>query len=134
MKYAGIWIDQKEANIIVIDDKHIKNKTILSDIDTRERVEGESKKFGRFGDQYLNNEKGKKNKIDELTRTYLKNVLNTIKNVDEILIFGPAQTKIKLENLIKDDPNLSTKTYTIQNAEKMTANQKVAFVKNYFKK
>ncbi len=134
MKYAGIWIDQKEANIIVIDDKHIKNKTILSDIDTRERVEGESKKFGRFGDQYLNNEKGKKNKIEELTRTYLKNVLNTIKNVDEILIFGPAQTKIKLENLIKDDPNLSTKTYTIQNAEKMTANQKVAFVKNYFKK
>ena len=75
-----------------------------------------------------------KNKIDELTRTYLKNVLNTIKNVDEILIFGPAQTKIKLENLIKDDPNLSTKTYTVQNAEKMTANQKVAFVKNYFKK
>jgi len=134
MKYAGIWIDQKEANIIVIDDKHIKNKTILSDIDTRERVEGESKKFGRFGDQYLNNEKGKKNKIEELTRTYLKNVLNTIKNVDEILIFGPAQTKIKLENLIKDDPNLSTKTYTVQNAEKMTANQKVAFVKNYFKK
>ncbi len=134
MKYAGVWIDQKEANIIVLDDKHIVNKTIVSEIETRERFEGESKAFGRFGDQFLNNEKGKKNKIDELTKVYLKNVLNSIKNVDEILIFGPAQTKIKLGNLIQKDPKLSIKLSEIQNAEHMTDNQKVAFVKDYFKK
>ena len=134
MKYAGVWIDQKEANIIILEDKHMVNKTILSNIETRERFEGESKSFGRFGEQYLNNEKGKKNKIDELTKTYLKNVIDVIKKMDEILIFGPAQTKIKLGNSIQNDPILSVKLTEIQNAEQMTDNQKVAFVKNYFKK
>ena len=134
MKYAGVWIDQKEANIIILDDDHIENKTILSEIETRERVEGETKVFGRFGDQYLNNEKGKKNKIEELTKIYLKNVLNSVKNADSILIFGPAQTKIKLENFIQKDPKLSVKLNDVQNAEQMTNNQKVAFVKKYFKK
>jgi len=135
MKYAGVWIDQKEANIIILDDDHhIENKTILSEIETRERVEGETKVFGRFGDQYLNNEKGKKNKIEKLTKIYLKNVLNLVKNADSILIFGPAQTKIKLENFIQKDPKLSVKLNDVQTAEQMTNNQKVAFVKKYFKR
>ena len=134
MKYVGVWIDLKEANIIVIEDKLVDQKTILSNIETRERIEGESKAFGRFGDQYLNNEKAKKNKIDKLTESYLKNVINSIKKADEILVFGPAQIKIKLGNLIQDDPNLSVKLSEIQNAEQMTANQKAAYVKNYFKK
>jgi len=134
MKYVGVWIDQKEANIIILNDDHIENKTILSEIETRERVEGETKVFGRFGDQYLNNEKGKKNKIEELTKIYLKNVLNSVKNADSILIFGPAQTKIKLESFIQKDPKLSVKLNEIQNAEQMTDNQKVAFVKKYFKR
>ncbi|MCD6544026.1 MAG: hypothetical protein J7K34_05910 [Flavobacteriaceae bacterium] len=134
MKYVGIWIDLKEANIIVIEDKQVKQKTILSNIETRERIEGESKAFGRFGDQYLNNEKTKKNKIDKLTKSYLKNVIDSIKKADKILIFGPAQIKIKLGNLIHDDPNLSIKLDEIQNADQMTANQKVAYVKTYFKK
>ena len=134
MKYAGVWIDQKEANIIILDDDHIENKTILSEIETRERVEGETKVFGRFGDQYLNNEKGKKNKIEELTKIYLKNVFNSVKNADSILIFGPAQTKIKLENFIQKDPKLSVKLNDVQTAEQMTNNQKVAFVKKYFKR
>ena len=116
MKYAGVWIDQKEANIIILDDDHhIENKTILSEIETRERVEGETKVFGRFGDQYLNNEKGKKNKIEELTKIYLKNVFNSVKNADSILIFGPAQTKIKLENFIQKDPKLSVKLNEVLN-------------------
>lgn len=134
MKYGGVWIDQKEANIIVIEDKHIEDKTIFSEIETRERIEGESKVFGRFGEQYLNNEKGKKNKIDELTKSYFKKIINSLKNIDELLIFGPAQTKIKFAKTIHNDPVLSTKLNDIQNAEQMTANQKVAFVKNYFKK
>jgi hypothetical protein len=134
MKYVGVWIDQKEANIIILNDDHIENKTILSEIETRERVEGETKVFGRFGDQYLNNEKGKKNKIEELTKIYLKNVLNSVKNADSILIFGPAQTKIKLGNFIQKDPKLSVKLNEIQNAEQMTDNQKIAFVKKYFQR
>ena len=36
-----------------------------SNIDTRERVEGETKKYGRFGNQYLTYEKHRSNRKNE---------------------------------------------------------------------
>lgn len=60
MRKVGIWIDQKEANIITLTKKDVHCKTIYSDIETRIRLEGEKKQYGRFGDQYLVDEKGKK--------------------------------------------------------------------------
>lgn len=133
MKQVGIWLDQKEANIITLLDKTQNYKTIYSDIETRERYPGETKQFGRFGEQYMNNEKGKKNKIDEMTNRYLHTVVKNINNADEILIFGPAQTKTKLEKQINEDPKLSLKLSAIKNSDNMTENQKIAYVKDYFK-
>lgn len=132
MKKTGIWLDQKEANVITLIGDIVNNKTIYSDIETRERFEGESKTFGRFGDQYLNNEKSKKNKINDLTTKYLNSIIKEVEQTDEILIFGPAQTKIKLENLIHNNAKISAKLIEVQKAENMTENQKVAYVKKFF--
>jgi len=133
MKKIGIWLDQKEANIITLLDDSFQKKTIYSDIEFRERYDGEKKQFGRFGDQYLNSEQSKSNKISEQTNRYLNTIISEIKNVDELFVFGPAQTKIKLERAIQNHPNLTSKLKEILNAEKMSENQKVAYVKNYFK-
>ena len=103
MKQVGIWLDQKEANIITLLDKSQNYKTIYSDIETRERFPGESKQFGRFGGQYMSNEKTKKLKIEDLTHRYLQTVIKNINTADEILIFGPAQTKTKLEKQINEN-------------------------------
>ena len=132
MAKVGIWLDQKEANIITLLDDSIQNKTIYSDIETRERYDGEKKQFGRFGEQYLNNEQNKENKINDLTNKYLNEILSTLKNVDEFFLFGPSQTKIKLEKLIQSNNELQLKFKGIQNSEKMSDNQKVAYVKKYF--
>ncbi len=132
MKKTGIWLDQKEANIITLADDSFQKKTIYSDIETRERFEGEKKQFGRFGDQYLNNEQSKSNRISEQTNRYLNAILSELKNTDELFLFGPAQTKVKLEKGILNNPDLSSKLKEILNAEKMSENQKVAYVKEYF--
>ena len=57
MKKVGIWLNQKEADIITLENNALKYKTIYSDIETHERIPGESKQFGRFGDQFLSDEK-----------------------------------------------------------------------------
>ena len=49
------------------------------------------------------------------------------------MLFGPAQTKNKLEKLILINPNLSSKLKGVQVSDSMTKNQKIAYVKNYFK-
>lgn len=132
MKKAGVWLDQKEANIITIskDSHHVK--TIYSLIETRERIPGESKQFGRFGDQYLNYEKNTKNKIDQLTKLFLIKVIKELILVDEFILFGPAQTKIKLEKLIQNQADLHAKLCAVKNESNITDNQKVAYVKKYF--
>lgn len=133
MKKVGIWLDQKEANVITLFENTQQNKIIYSDIETRERFKGETKQFGRFGEQFLNYEKSQQKRIEDLTNRYLNKIIEEINNVDEIMLFGPAQTKNKLEKLILINPNLSSKLKGVQVSDSMTKNQKIAYVKNYFK-
>lgn len=132
MKKVGIWLDQKEANIITLENDSFQLKSIYSDIETRERFDGESKIFGRFGDQYLNNEKTKENKIKDLTQKYLNEIINELKNIEEVMLFGPAQTKIILEKMIANDHYLVHHLKDVITTANMSKNQKVAYVKKYF--
>ena len=133
MRKIGVWIDQKEANIITLERDGDYSKTIYSDIETRIRVEGEKKQFGRFGDQYLVDEKGKENRVKEYTQKYLLRVLKELAKADEILLFGPAQTKFRLEKLMSEIPEMALKLKDIKTSENMTHNQKSAYVRDYYK-
>jgi len=133
MRKVGIWIDQKEANLITLTSNAIHTKTIYSDIESRIRIEGETKQFGRFGDQFLVDEKGKQNKVKEYTHRYLLRVVKELSKADEILLFGPAQMKLKMEKIILSMPELSVKLKDTQTSENMTHNQKLAYVKNFYK-
>ena len=87
MKKAGIWLDQKEAKVITLADDSEEIKTIYSQIETRERIPGESKIYGRFGNQYINDEKTKEIKIDAQLKRYLNEVIETLEDKDELMIF-----------------------------------------------
>lgn len=132
MRKVGIWIDQKEANLITLTKKAVHSKTIYSDIESRVRIEGEKKQFGRFGDQYLVDEKGKENRLKEYTQKYLVRVAKELSKADEILLFGPAQMKLKLEKLISGMPELAVKMRETKTTENMTHNQKLAYVKDFY--
>ena len=134
MRKVGIWIDQKEADLITLTSNAIHTKTIYSDIESRIRIEGETKQFGRFGDQFLVDEKGKQNRVKEYTQRYLLRVVKELSKADEILLFGPAQMKMKMEKIILSMPELATKLKDTQTSENMTHNQKLAYVKDFYKK
>ena len=133
MRRIGIWIDQKEANLITLTSNAINSKTIYSDIDTRIRLDGEKKQYGRFGDQYLVDEKGKENRLKEHTQKYLQRIIKDLERADEIFLFGPAQTKFKLEKLISGIPQMALKLKDTVTTENMTHNQKLAYVKDFYK-
>ena len=134
MRKVGIWIDQKEADLITLTSNAIHTKTIYSDIESRIRIEGETKQFGRFGDQFLVDEKGKQNRVKEYTQRYLLRVVKELSKADEILLFGPAQMKMKMEKIILSMPELASKLKDTQTSENMTHNQKLAYVKDFYKK
>jgi hypothetical protein len=133
MDRIGVWIDQREANLIKVTDKGVMSKTIYSDIETRIRIAGEKKQFSRFGDQFIVDEKGKENRVNEYTQKFLQKILKEVSSEDQILLFGPSQTKFKLEKLILSRPELAVKLLGTKTADNMTHNQKLAYVRDFYK-
>lgn len=129
----GIWIDTRQAFIVKLsNDKHTV-KIIESNIDTRERVEGESKKFGRFGSQYLTYEKHQLNRKKEQTNIFFKNLLKEIQVCDSIVLFGPSQMKNLFEKEINSNMQIANKLVGVFNSDLLTENQTVAWVKDFYK-
>lgn len=131
-KRAGIWIDTKNAVLVFLYGNNHTIKTIYSNIESRERIPGETKWFTRFSNQFLNFEKRKKNRRGNEIREYLKKLLAEIKNADELVLFGPAGMKTELEKAIRKDTTHSPVIRAVETADSMTENQMVARVKNYY--
>jgi len=133
-KQTGIWLNKEKAIIITLDEGEHKIITINSDIITKERFDGEKKKFGRFGSQFLNQEKKVERRLKTQTLSYLKNILSEIINDDEIVLFGPANLKNELEKLILNDSVMASKLKAVKTADIMTQNQMVSWVKKFYAK
>lgn len=132
-KQTGIWLDKEKAVVITLNDHGYKLKIIESDIQTKERYDGEKKKFGRFGSQFLNEETKKKRRVEEQTNRYFKRIFDDVKHVNEIVLFGPASLKRKLAELIHSDMMMTEKLKAVKTADIMTQNQMVAWVKKFYK-
>ena len=132
-KQTGIWLDKEKAIIInLLEGKHTI-KHLNSRITTRERFPGEGKRFGRFGNQFLSMESKKRNMVKNQSDEYLKSIINEIKYVDKLVLFGPAEMKTRLEKAILKNGQVSQKLVAVEPADNMTENQLVAWVKKYFK-
>ena len=132
-KQAGIWLDKERAIIINLSEGKHTIKHLKSEITTRERFPGEGKRFGRFGNQFLNMESKKRNMVKNQSDEYLKNIINEIKSVDKLVLFGPAEMKTHLEKAILKNSLVSKKLTAVKPADNMTENQLVAWVKDYYK-
>ncbi len=131
-KNIGIWIDTKQAVIIKLSTSNHKVKVIESNIETRERVAGESKKFGRFGGQYLTYEKNKLNRKHEQTNQFIKNLFKEVETCNSLVLFGPSKMKNIFEKEIKNNMQLAKKLKGVSNSKLLTENQMVAWVKDFY--
>ena len=130
--HTGIWIDTKQAKIIHIKGKEHKVDAILSEIETKEREDGEKGNQGRMGDQFLDPEKHRDNRLNEQSKAFLKETINAIKTESSFVIFGPSSMKLKLENEIKEQKDLKSKLDGVKTADSMTDNQLAAWVRDFY--
>jgi hypothetical protein len=133
-KLVGIWIDTKKA-IIVSFEGHKEEKIIEIDSEVENNVHhNKAGDKGIFsGTHHSDSETKFDNREKEQMNYYLKAVINQIKDSDYLYIFGPAETKIKLEHKIRDEKSLGTiKLKAVETADKMTLNEIVAKVKDFY--
>jgi hypothetical protein len=72
-------------------------------------------------------------KDENQQQNFYKTIAEHILNFKNVMIFGPCDAKIAFENCLKTDDRFDKVQIAILPADKMTDNQKHAFVNQYFK-
>lgn len=122
-KRLGIWMDHNNAHLMEYNIENFQVNTIKA----------ESKETEKQSD-VKHTEKGIHNKESQTLQAYYKNLMEVIKNYDEVLLFGPTSAKTELYNLIKKDHRFDKLFIETKSGEKMSFNEQHAFIKDYFSK
>ena len=122
-KNLGIWMDHASANLMEYPTDSIESKTI------------ESKFTSEVKAQILNKgESHMHNKEQNQQSEYYKKLGEAILDYNEVILFGPTDAKFELLNVLKADHHFDKINIEIKQADKMSDNQQLAFVKEYFSK
>lgn len=131
-KNIGIWIDSKEATIIEIGPNDTSTKTLHSNLTRRPRFGGETslKPKGRISSASDYRHSPQAHYENEMAK-FLKEVTKEIEGADNLYIFGPAETRIKLESTVKSI-NKKAHVLGVEPCDKLTESQKIKRVKEFF--
>ena len=134
MKKAGVWLDNRIAYVIGIDEhKNEVIKTVLSKKENR----SELKKVFRDKIKQGSKEVVKDRKLIEYNKQalkqYFKEIALELGDADYLVIFGPAEIPLKFNKELKSsNPKLHEKVIEVLKVDSMTKNQTVALVRNYY--
>ena len=122
-KNLGIWMDHSNAHLIALTTDPIETKIISS----------------KFTHQEKENSLGKSeslmhNKERHQQAEYYQVLAEEIKNYEAVILFGPTDAKVELFNVLKTDQRFVKTKIEVKQSDKMTNNQKHAYVREYFLK
>ena len=120
-KHLGIWMDHSIAHLMELKNNIIVTNTIESQSEPKENEEN-----------VLKDESHMLNKEQRELSAYYKKLCNVIKDYEAVVVFGSTEAKSELINFINAHHPLEKTKIEIKPADKMTENQRHAFVKEYF--
>lgn len=134
MKNVGIWIDKEKAHLIIAQEGEEEMITIPSNIETY-RIHGGSGTRLKGGPQDVVQDSKYLEREKHQFRVYFKNLVSHIGDIDNLVIFGPAEAGEKFEKELNlHYKHLAAKLGGVFKADSMTENQTKALVRDYFKK
>ncbi|OYZ48757.1 MAG: hypothetical protein B7Y15_11435 [Bacteroidetes bacterium 24-39-8] len=119
----GVWMDHHEAHLMEYSLEQPNMKTIYSGFTSEQRSESLEK-----GEKLMHH------KENQMQEQFYKQLGIEMQEYDEVLLFGPTEAKVELFNLLREMKACSHIHFSLRQAERMTANQQQAFVKDFFGK
>jgi hypothetical protein len=131
---TGIWIDSSKAIIVTLNGGKEKITEIDSEIENNVYHNKEGNKGTFSGTHHGDSETKFKNRKNEQIDYFIEAVLSNVKKADELYVFGPAETKTKLEQKIQHQNIINPSILrAVETSDKMTLNEIVAQVKDFYK-
>lgn len=118
-KNLGIWMDHSIANLFDLKTK--KRHSIKSEFT-----------FKTKEDALKRSENLMHNKEQQMHEVFYKNIANEILKYDNILLFGPTNAKVELHNYLDKDLHFKDIKIMVESSDKLTDNEKDAFMKVHF--
>ena len=130
---AGVWIDHKQAIVVLVTDAGQKIKKITSDIEKPGRSTGASQSKHRYTKNDYVAEDSLERKDVSHRNKYFDEVFACLRGADAILILGPGEAKGEFSKHIKAK-KLRGLTVELKTSDKMTDRQIAAEVSEHFTK
>jgi hypothetical protein len=127
---VGLWIDHKQAYAIWYDDGKVE--VIPSQIEPSAHFSGGTRLGGKQNSK-ADTELRQNDRFRSQLKKYYQQVISVLKNADLIFIMGPGKAKIEFEKVVKKNKVMEGRVLKVETADKMTKNQMVAYVKNFYK-
>jgi len=127
---AGLWIDHREAVIVVLSETGEETKRIQSTVEKQLRRSGEPAN-GSFEAQQAPADDSRERAYSGHLAHYYDEIVSFLHDAGSILIFGPGEAKGELKKRFESDKN-SVCALAIETADKMTEPQIVAKVRHHF--
>ena len=130
---VGIWIDHREAVIVIVSNEGVKTRTIASHVEKQPgRLDGVRSTASHEGQQVAADDSQEREFTNHLQRFY-DQVIEGIGDAESVLILGPGEAKGELKKrLEKHRP--SEHILAVETADKMTDRQIAARVHEFFHK
>ena len=127
---VGLLIDHKQA--FVISDQDGIVEVIPSHIEPPAHYSGGTQLGGKLN-QKTDTEFRKSDRFRLQLKKYYQQVISSLKDANSIFIMGPGEAKIEFQKAIKRYKSLQGRVLKVETADKMTKNQMVAYVRNFYR-
>jgi len=130
-KEIGLWVDHREATIVILLDGEEEIKHIISNSGKHIRYSGSSHSKTPEGMKEVTSEDQRDRKFGNNLNKFYDEIISNIRDADSIQIFGPGEAKGELEKRIMHQ-GLKSHILAVETVDKMTDRQISAKVREHF--
>ena len=127
---SGVWIDHREAVVILLTETGEETKYISSKVEKQLRRSGEPD-HGPFEALEVPADDSREREYTGHLAHYYDEIIAQLREAGAILILGPGEAKGELRKRLEKDAG-DTRRVEVETADKMTEHQLVALVRHHF--
>jgi len=128
---AGLWIDHRQAIVVIISATGEEIKQISSHAEKQLRRTGSTPLQGNFESQQVPSDDSRQRTFNGQLNSYYDEVIASVRDAESILIFGPGVAKGELKKRIEEN-NLGDRVSAVETVDNMTNPQIAAKVRQHF--
>lgn len=128
---AGLWIDHREAVIVLVSENGRETKRIKSNVEKQLRCCGRSPFGESFKSQMVPTDDSREREYGGHLAKYYDEVIACLRPAEAIMLFGPGEAKGELRKRIERS-NLDVRITRFETSERMTERQVSQKVRRHY--